>query len=562
LRSPVTFIEDCAVQSEKLPLYLRGITQIFSKYGVDSTAYGHAGDGNIHTRPLLNLRIKEDVDKLEPIAKEVYALARSLGATFSGEHGDGILRAMFLPDLFGPLYGVFKELKTIMDPKNILNPGKILNEGKSLLIEHQRMGGGDYQVSTTGTMIDDDEVRINLEKCHGCGQCATFCPVARAVHSEKGLPRGKINLARALIYGDIEGGKNLTNEEIGEILDLCTNCKTCLYQCPTHVDTGLVIQHLKNNYFRNMGAGIGERMISNPETLGKMAVAFNPVTNGVINLPPVRKIMSSLMGLSQSFPLPKYSGRTFRRRSQRLIPGKGGGKVAYFYGCTANYNARGESEAFLRIMAHLGIEVLIPKQKCCGLAKVGLGNYKGAGKAARYNTKQFMRAVEKGYTPVTTCPSCHFMLSNGTLSFLRNQETERVAGCAREAMDYIREVIAVGNIDLDFNSQHRNIAYKNPCHAREKLGSTVSMLEMIPGLNVVAVYDECCGMGGTYGMKNKHRERAAKIAEPMSELFMGSGADTLSTSCGACAAQIKGSTGEESVHPLVLLADSLGHGGL
>ena len=104
------------------------------------------------------------------------------------------------------------------------------------------MGGGNYRVRATGTMIDDDEVRINLEKCHGCGQCATFCPVAQAVQSEKGLPRGKINLVRALIYGDVAGGKNLTKSEIKEILDLCTNCKTCLYLCPTHVDTGLVIR--------------------------------------------------------------------------------------------------------------------------------------------------------------------------------------------------------------------------------------------------------------------------------------------------------------------------------
>ena len=241
LDTPVTFVEDCTVHPEKLPYYIRGIFEIFEKHGVESTAYGHAGDGNIHTRPLMNLRKKEDVDKLEPIAKDVYELARTLGATFSGEHGDGILRTMFLPELFRPLYDVFLDLKKIMDPESIMNPGKILNEKRSLFPELQRMGGGEYTVRPTETRIDEEQVRHNLEKCHGCSQCRTFCPVVLASNKEKALPRAKNNLARSVIYGDLKGQENLLSSDIKEMLDLCYNCKTCLHECPTHVDTGLVM---------------------------------------------------------------------------------------------------------------------------------------------------------------------------------------------------------------------------------------------------------------------------------------------------------------------------------
>ena len=558
LKAPITFVEDCTVQPEKLPLYINGITKIFKKYGVDSTAYGHAGDGNIHTRPLMNLRKQDDIDKLQPIAEDVYNLARSLGATFSGEHGDGMLRSKFLPDLFGPLYDVFQQLKKIFDPENIVNPGKILNENRSMFTEYHRMGGGKYTVNATNTGIDKEEVLHNLEKCHGCAQCRTFCPVVLAVNKENALPRAKINLARSVIYGDIQSEDFLISPEFKETLDLCYNCKTCLDKCPTHVDTGLVMQHLKNNYFEQQSHTFSETVISNAEWLGKTAVTFNPLSNFVLGNRTVRALMKSAIGLSPDIPLPLYAKKPLKHINKIKSKDRPVGKIAFFTGCVAKYNTRGEGEAFIRIMEYLGYEITIPEQKCCGLAKLGLGNYKGALKSINYNTKQFSKVLGEGYIPVTTCPSCHFMMSEGAASILDNEEVKKLGGQFREATDFLYELFEKNTAALKFNPVKRKIAYKNSCHARETGINTKKLLEQIPGTEVVSFSDECCGMGGTYGMKSKYYRKAQKISAPMKKVLTSGGADIQSTSCGACSIQVENSTGQNAVHPLVLIRESLG----
>ena len=435
LLMPVTFVEDCTIPPARLPEYINGIFKIFDKHEVTATAYGHAGDGNIHTRPLMNLRLQEYVDKLVPIADEVYTLALSLGATFSGEHGDGRLRAQFLPRLFGPLWDVFKELKQIWDPDGMMNPDRIISNEESPLTTHHRMGNGDYHVVPTRTMIDLEEVRVNLEKCHGCGKCRTFCPMVEAVYDEAALPRAMVIMARALIYGELT---DLTSAEIKEMLDLCYNCKTCKLECPTHVDTGLVLQHLRNHYFEHKGAKMGEKMLANAESLGKKAVLFNPLSNGMMNLGFSRFMMEKTMGIARERYLPRFARKALRKKMPSIIPGTNGGKIAYFTGCFANYNEVEDGYAFLKIMERMGYEIIIPQQQCCGMAKVGgLGDYKGAKKAIRANVESLKQAVDQGYIPVTACPSCYHLLKEEMLELDGGEDTKAVAAAMREATDLL-----------------------------------------------------------------------------------------------------------------------------
>ena len=562
VKTPVTFIEDCAIQPARLPEYINGIFGLFDKHGVEATAYGHAGDGNIHVRPLMNLRTKEDVDKLIPLATDVFELARSLNATYSGEHGDGRLRAMFLPDLFGPLWPAMEQMKKIWDPDRIMNPDRVVNHEETPLITHHRMGAGKYHVEATGTLVDDEEVRVNLEKCHGCGKCRTFCPMVMAVDDEKALPRAKVNVARALIYGDLAPGENLGRDELKEMLDLCYNCKTCKLQCPTHVDTGLILQHLRNHWFENKGATLGENVVSNAEMLAKASVTFNPLSNFGVSLGITRAIMKSVLGVSDERYMPPFDMRSLRSRMPARIEPTSAlkGKVAYFTGCYANYYKFEGGYAFIEVMKNLGYEVLIPDQKCCAIPKIGLGNYAAVKEAIRYNAAQLKAAMDEGYTPITTCTSCYLMLKEEMLDLVDDETTRAVAGAVREATDFVAEKVASGGVNGALKELKATVAIKSPCHANVLgvAGSTQKLIEAVPGVEVKVNYDVCCGMAGTYGMKQKNYDKSMKIAEPMIEAFKAADADEICTTCGTCSIQIQQGTGKEPIHPMSLIARSMG----
>ncbi len=559
LKTPVTFVEDCAIQPAKLPQYIKGIFEIFDKHGVDSTAYGHAGDGNIHTRPLMNLRTKEDVDKLVPIASDVFALARSLKATYSGEHGDGRLRAMFLPDLFGDLWPLMEGMKDIWDPRKIMNPDRVVNHEESPLTTHHRMGAGKYHVEPTGTMVDLDEVRINLEKCHGCGKCRGFCPMVEAVQDEKALPRAKVNVARALIYGDLAPGENLTRADLKEILDLCYNCKTCKLQCPTHVDTGLILQHLRAHYYENKGATLGENVISNAELLAKSSVTFNPISNFAVGMGLTRSVMTSVLGVARERFMPPFDNRSLRSRMPSHIEAGHNGKVAIFTGCYNNYYKTDGGYALLNILKALGYDILIPDQQCCGIPKVSLGNYKDVKEAIRNNVRSLKEAMDNGYTPITPCPSCYLMFHEEAVDLVDEPDVREVAGAIREATDFMWDLMQKGKINGQLQETRLKVAYKNPCHANVSgvAPSTIKMLQNIPGVDVTLNYDTCCGMAGTYGMKEKNYAKSMTIAQPMIDAFKAAEADMHCTTCGTCSIQMQQGTGEKPEHPLVVLAKAM-----
>ena len=560
VKMPVTFVEDCTIPPARLPEYINGVFAIFKKYGVDATAYGHAGDGNIHTRPLMNLRKQEYVDKLVPIADEVYTLAASLGATFSGEHGDGHLRAQFLPRLFGPLWETFKELKAIMDPDGVMNPDRIISTEESPLTTHHRMGNGNYRVVPTQTMVDLEEVRINLEKCHGCGKCRTFCPMVDAVYDEMALPRGKINLARALVYGELDPASNLATKEIKELLDLCYNCKTCLLDCPTHVDTGLILSHLRNYYFDHKGAKWGEKKLADADKLSRLAMRA-PLSNKATQWGFARFFMDKIMGVAPGRYMPPFAKKELRKVMPKHIPGRGAGKIAYFTGCYANFNEVQDGYALLKILEHLGYEVIIPEQRCCGLAKqAGIGNYKGAMKDnIAHNVASLKTAVDQGYTVLTACPSCYHMLKEEMLELDKSAEAKTVAGSIREATDFLWELVQQGKLK-DLGELKLKVAYKNPCHANASgiKESALNLLKAIPGVDLVTDYDTCCGMAGTYGMKTKNYDRSMTIAEPMTKALLEAQADEYCTTCGTCTIQMVQGLDRPVISPLLLVARSLG----
>ncbi|HSX44897.1 MAG TPA: FAD-binding oxidoreductase [Candidatus Saccharimonadales bacterium] len=125
---PLPIIEDGIVPIDKFKQYLDKVYELFSKYSLDTAVWGHAGDGNLHFQPFLNLSQIGDRQKMFKLLDEYYSLVIDLGGSTTGEHGDGRLRGPYLKKLYGnERYEMFRKLKEIFDPYGTLNPGVKVN---------------------------------------------------------------------------------------------------------------------------------------------------------------------------------------------------------------------------------------------------------------------------------------------------------------------------------------------------------------------------------------------------------------------------------------------------
>jgi len=131
------FVEDFCVKPEKLPEFLPKVLKILKKNGIKANLAGHAGNGNFHIIPLMDLTKEKERAKIVPVADEIYKLIIEYGGTITAEHNDGIIRTPYLKDMYGEeVYKLFEEVKNIFDPQNIFNPGKKVGGSKEYLEKH------------------------------------------------------------------------------------------------------------------------------------------------------------------------------------------------------------------------------------------------------------------------------------------------------------------------------------------------------------------------------------------------------------------------------------------
>ncbi|MCX5654867.1 MAG: anaerobic glycerol-3-phosphate dehydrogenase subunit C [Planctomycetota bacterium] len=554
------FIEDVTVPPKNLVTYMKGLREIFERFGVEAAVYGHAGDSNLHARPLLDLRRAEDVARMKGMADAVAHLTVDLGGTISCEHGDGLTRSGFLELQFGELYGVMRQIKELWDPKGTLNPGKVITELRECYTGHLRMGP-DFRVQVTGSALDRDPWATEIGRCHGCGTCRAYCPVYKVSGDEVATPRGKANLLRAVVAGDLTP-EEMAGSKMKAIANLCYNCKTCLVECPSHVNVpALVLKH-KQLLAERGRLGLRERMLLHVRPMGRMGSLVAPVANAVMGWHPVRCLLERLGGIRRDAPVPSFETDRIAE-GQRVDVPVTRCSVAYFAGCFELFNESDIARATLAVLGALGCEVIIPTQRCCGIPKISAGNVKGALKDMRFNLGVLAPLVEAGYTVTSGCPSCVLTLTDDYPELAQDDDRGRlVAEHTKDLHTLILDLDeASDGRDKDlFNPWNgRRLAYHAPCHLRAAGKGDVPrrLLEKMLGLKFVVTNATCCGMGGTYGLKSKNAETSALIAKEAFDRIKASGAEAVVTSCGMCRTQLAAGTGLPVYHPMQLLAEAL-----
>lgn len=562
-RRVTAFVEDVSVPPAALVAYMQGIREVFARHGVEAAIYGHAGDSNLHARPILDIRLAEDVQRMVAIADDVTDLVVRLGGTVSCEHGDGLARSGYLQRQFGPdLYGVMREVKRLWDPGGVLNPGKVVTDERQVHVDDLRVGP-DFALVPTGEAFDRDPWAEELVRCHGCGTCREFCPVFKVTGDERATPRGKANLLREVLSGRLDPA-DLGADPMRQVAGLCYNCKACLVECPSRVNVpGLILKH-KEHLAGRGGLSFAERQMTKVRPMGRAGSATAPVSNWMLGLGPIRWLMEKTGGIARDAAMPRFARDRLREGETVPADGEPVRRVAYFAGCFELFNEPQIGRAALAVLHALGCEVFIPEQRCCGIAKLSAGDADAARRDRAFNLDVLAPLAEAGYVIVSGCPSCVLTLTEEWLELDdADPRTARVAEATRDVHDVLEELAAEreGPIALAPASPwvSRKLAYHAPCHLRAagRGDQPKRLIERLLGIEFVFSNEACCGMGGTYGLKAKNAQTSQAIAEPVMARLRACGADAIVTSCGMCRTQLAHGTGLPVVHPMEVLAESL-----
>jgi Fe-S oxidoreductase len=344
-----------------------------------------------------------------------------------------------------------------------------------------------------------------------------MCPIYKCLGREEASPRAKANLIRSLLFG------KLPLKEAKPIIELCINCKMCCLECPAGVDIPKLVRWAK----AQMPLSLRNRLFE-IESLLKFGSLTAPLSNSFLKQRGFRLILETLLGIDRRRSL------KFERRSLKGQTGqRSNTKVAFFHGCYVNYIDPEIGEAFIDVLTRRGVEVVVPKQRCCGISALADGNLSLARKKAEYNIEALLPWVEKGYEVVTTCPSCCLGLR------------EEISIPVTYAAEYLM------NLDINFKETKLKVAYHIPCHERALGSSFLKILKLLPGLELKEV-DDCCGMAGTFGIKNFDLSMA--IGQKAFETLKEMKKDVIITPCGGCEIQIKEGIKQEVIHPIELIS--------
>ncbi len=585
---PVSFIEDCAVPLEHLADYTARLTEVFEKNGTRGTWYAHASVGCLHVRPVLNMKA-DGAKKMRAIAEEACAMVREYKGSYSGEHGDGLVRSEWIEPIYGKrLTAAFGEIKALFDPRNLMNPGKIINptlmDDRSLFRYKP-----DYKAAPLRTALDwspwlehpqadqDNDapaLMAAVEMCNNNGHCRKFdagsmCPSYRATREERHLTRGRANTLRLALTGQL-AGDGLASEDVREALELCVSCKGCKRECPTGVDMAKLKIEARYHYQRRHGISLRERLVAYLPRYAPLAASLHSLFNLRDRLPGFATLSERLFGFSAKRTLPNWRSDTFAKTTARSAAGLGAGMDVVLLVDTFNNHFDPEiAHAARKVLEAAGYKVHLPdadngsRPLCCGRTFLACGLVDEARFEARRVLQALKPYVDAGIPIVGLEPSCLLTLRDEFASMLPGTETAHLA----ELAVLFEEFIAAEITDCRWKLTLKPIAQKQAllhghCHQKAfgAMGAVEQVLRLIPELEVKTVQSSCCGMAGAFGYEAEHYAASMQMGElAVLPAMRAAAADTLLVADGtSCRHQIHDGAQREAVHVAVALAAALG----
>ena len=584
---PVPVVEDLAVPPEVLPEFFVRMHNVLKRHQITASLYAHAGQGQLHIEPFLNLADPEDVARMRRLAEDLYNEVLDVGGTISGEHACGLTRSWFVQRQYGPLYEVFRQVKEVFDPQNILNPGKVIGQEAKELVNNLRPNVPTPEEFTQAKEPQGQypelrnliELQLNwnpaevadiVRTCNGCGSCRAqspemrMCPIFRILPAEEASPRAKANLIRGVLTGKVEL-ESLTSSEFKEVADLCVNCHMCSLECPAAVDIPKLMLESKGAYMAANGLSLSDWVMARLDVLSALGSRLSPLANWAIGNRQMRWLLEKTLGIAQGRKLPRVTSRSFLRRAARRrltrMPRRGGHKVAYFVDLYANYHDPQLAQALVAVLEHNGVAVYVPpEQTQAGTPAISCGALDIARRLAEQNVAVLAEAVRQGCHIITAEPAAALSLAREYPYLLDDDDTRLVAKNVSEACSYLWKMHIQGNLQLDLHPVNVTLGYHMPCRLKSlRTGSPgENLLRLIPGVTVHPIEHGCSGMAGTFGFKREHYRTSLRVGWGLISRLRDPNIQAGATECSACKIQMEQGTSKPTLHPIKLLALAYG----
>ena len=565
-----TVIEDTSVNPEVIYDYIKGLDIILKKYNLNCVKYGHIATGELHLRPLLNLKDEKDIKIYHDLACDVAKLVKKFKGSLSGEHGDGRLRGEFIPYMLGEHnYQLIKNLKKTWDPNTIFNPGKIIDTPP--ITENLRYKTGAHKkIKTYFDFSSQSDYLRAIERCTGSADCRKsvaagggMCPSYRATGDEDKSTRARANLLRELLTraGDLDP---FDSKEIMESLDLCLSCKACKSECPSDVDMTKIKAEYLQHYYDIHGAPFRSRLIAYMPRLYKFARIFRPLSNIMMET----KLFKKAIGFSTKRDIPKLSKETLKHWMKNKGSDnkeKKNGTVYFFADEFTDELESDIGEKAILLLRTLGYKVIIPNHRESGRTYLSKGLVRAAKKVAEENIVLLSNIITENTPLIGIEPSAILSFRDEYPELVSPELKDKAVKLKAHTFmfdEFIISEFKKGKIKKEqFTKEKKTIKFHGHCQQKAVAStkSTKEMLSIPENYEVIEIEGGCCGMAGSFGYEKEHYEISQKIGELslFPEIRNSKPGVIFSASGTSCRHQIQDGTGKKALHPVEVLYNAL-----
>ncbi len=573
---PREIVEDTAVAVADLPAYIAEFDRLLvEKHGIDCVHYAHAGAGELHLRPLFDLRSPAGLKMFRDVASDVAALVKKYRGSLSGEHGDGRLRGEFIRAMVGEeCYELFRRVKRVFDPQGIFNPGKIIDAPPMDTSLRILPGEPEPVHATVFRFADAGGILRAAEKCTGVGQCrkpaaagGTMCPSYMATRDEDHTTRARANVLRQAL-ADPATADPWSRPELAAVMDLCLSCKACKSECPSNVDMARLKAEWEQHRHDARGVPWRSRLIAGSAAAMRRAAIAPWAYNLAVTTPGISSLVKRVLGFAPRRSLPRLPATTlrawWRRRGGSRASGRLG-RVHLFADEFTDTLDAGSGIKAVELLERLGWEVVIPEHVDSGRAEFSKGLVREARDLAARNVELLAGVVTAEEPLVGIEPSAILSFRDEYPDLVPDAlvpEAEALAGNALLLDEFLAQAAAAGRIGPEaFTDKPQRVLVHGHCHqkALSSIDHTVAMLSLPRNYCVEVIPSGCCGMAGSFGYEREHYEVSMQIGELV--LFPAvrqAAVETILAAPGtSCRHQITDGTGRRALHPAEILHAAL-----